>query len=186
MMSNLSERDQRTLRLGGIGAAMILAVVFVLFPIMDAWEDLGERIAKSETAIRDIEVGVRDAANATLEGQQLRALATVYPTRAALNQQTAAMLQRVETLPGYAGLSVRRLEGVPLRDETAFYRSGVRMQFSGSLAGLHTFLEAVEAAEPALKVDRLNISRSQENEGRIEGEVTIAGYAVVTEKRKRG
>jgi hypothetical protein len=186
MMANLSEKDQRMLRFGGIGVALILVVVFVLFPIMDAWEDLGDKITKSETDIRDIETRVRDAANATLEGQQLRALATVYPTRAALNQQTAAMLQRVETLPGYAGLSVRRLEGVPLRDETAYFRSGVRMQFSGTLGGLHKFIVAVEDAEPALKVDRLSITRSQENEGQIEGEVTIGGYAMVTEKRKRG
>lgn len=186
MMSNLAEKDQRMLRFGGIGVGLILVVVLGLFPLMDAWEDLGDRIEKTETEIRDIETSVRDAANATLEGQQLRTLATVYPTRAALNQQTAAMLQRVETLPGYDGLSVRRLEGIPLRDETAYFRSGVRMQFSGTLGGLHKFLDAVESAEPALKVDRLSISRSQETEGQIEGEVAIGGYAVVTEKRKRG
>jgi type II secretory pathway component PulM len=186
MMANLSERDRRTLRFGGIGVAVILVLVLVVFPILDAWDSLQEKISKAEGAITEVERSVTEAANATLESKQLRELATVYPTRAALNQQTAALLQRVENLEGYEKLSVRRLEGLPLREEDLYFRSGVRMQFSGSLADLHRFIQAVEEAKPALKVDRLNITRSHENEAEIEGEVAIAGYAVVTEKRKRG
>lgn len=183
MMANLSERDQRTLRYGGIGVGVILVLVLVLFPVMDAWDGLSQRVVKAKGKLNDIETGVTAAAEASNKGAALRDTATVYPTRVAVNQQTARMLQRIEALPGYEKLSVRRLEGLPLRDEGSFFRTGVSMQFSGTLTDLHTFIQALESSKPVLKVDRLNVTQNQKNASQIEGQVVINGYAVVTEKK---
>lgn len=183
MMANLSERDQRTLRYGAIGVGLILVVVLVLFPVMDAWDGLNQRVTKAKTKLSDIEAGVTAAAEASNKSQALHEKATVYPTRVAVNQQTARILQRIEALPGYDKLSVRRLEGLPLRDEGSFLRSGVSMQFSGTLTDLHTFVQAMESARPILKVERLNVTQDQKDGSRIEGQVVINGFAVVTEKK---
>jgi hypothetical protein len=183
MMANLSERDQRTLRYGAIGVGLILVVVLVLFPVMDAWEALSKRVVTAKAKLSDIETGVTAAAEASNKSQALHEKATVYPTRVAVNQQTARILQRIEALPGYDKLSVRRLEGLPLRDEGSFLRAGVSMQFSGTLTDLHTFVQAMESAKPVLKVERLNVAQDQKDPSRIEGQVVINGYAVVTEKK---
>jgi hypothetical protein len=183
MMANLSERDQRTLRYGGLGVGLILVLMLVLFPVMDAWDGLSTRVVKAKAKLSDIETGVTAAAEASNKGASLRDKATVYPNRAEVNQQTARMLQRIEALPGYDKLSVRRLEGLPLRDEGSFFRTGVSMQFSGTLTDLHTFVQATESARPILKVDRLTVAQDQKDASRIEGQVVINGFAVVTEKK---
>jgi hypothetical protein len=183
MMANLSERDQRTLRFGAIGVVLILFVVLGVFPIMDVWDGLSQNVVKAKNKLNDIESGVTAAAEASNKGAALRDTATVYSTRAGVNQQTARMLQRIEALPGYEKLSVRRLEGLPLRDEGSFFRTGVSMQFSGTLTDLHTFVQAVEGSKPVMKVDRLTVAQNQKDPSRIEGQVVINGYAVVTEKK---
>jgi hypothetical protein len=186
MMANISERDQTVLRFGGIGVGLILAVVFVLFPIMNLWDSRAEQIEAAKKKILAIQSGVQDAADASNSTRTLRTRATMYPNRLALNQQTARTLQRVQALPGYGTLSVRRLEGMPLRDEGKFFRSGVTLQFGSTLGDLHSFLTSLEGAEPALKVERLNLTLNQKDPSRIEGQLVINGFAVVTEERKRG
>jgi hypothetical protein len=184
MMGNMSERDQKVLRFGGIGVGLILAVVFLLFPVMDAWDDRERQIGDAKKKIAAVESGVQEAAEASNSSRSLRTKATLYPNRLALNQQTARTLQRVQALPGYNTLSVRRLEGLPLRDEGKYFRSGVSVQFGGTMRDLHVFLAALETAEPALKVDRLNLAQDQKDPSRIEGQMVINGFAVVIEEKR--
>ena len=186
MMGNISERDQKVLRFGAVGVVLILVVVFIGFPIMGQWDQQNEKINHAKQKIAAVESGVQDAAEASNSTRSLRTKATLYPNRLALNQQTARTLQRVQALPGYNTLSIRRLEGVPVRDEGKFFRSGVSVQFGGTLGDLHTFLAALEKAEPALKVERLNLAQDQKDPSRIEGQMVINGYAVVIEEKKRG
>ena len=89
-----------------------------------------------------------------------------------LKQETARLLAQVEGLPAYASLSVRRLEGLPLRDDGTHYRSAVSLQFNCTLPYLHAFMQALEGARPALRVDRLTMSTSEDDPGKIKGSVS--------------
>lgn len=185
-VQRLPERDQRTLRLGAMGVGAILALMVVVFPAQDQWDALVKRENEALGKLRAIESGVQDAASAVQALRTLRASATLHDSREALNDQTALMLRQVESLPGYRQITVSRLEGLPLRDEEEFFRSGVSLQFSGSLPDLHQFLKEARDAQPALKVERLSMMADQKNPSRVEGRMVISGYALVTQKGKRG
>lgn len=186
MMANLSERDQRTLRFGGIAVGVIVAFILVGFPVMDYWENLNGRIADSEKKLRGIEASVNDAASASGSLRNLTGKATLYTDVTALNQQTARMRQQVESLPGYGSLRVYRLEDMPLRGDESLYRSAVSLQFSGSLGDVDQFLQELEATAPALKVDRFTVTAGPKDTTRVEGQMVIAGYALVLGKGGKG
>jgi len=186
MMANLSERDRRTLRLGGFGVAAILLYVLAVNPALDYWDRLNRDLTDWQKKLQAIQTGLDERVAAQKALKRLRETATVHEAPEHLNQQTAGMLQQVESLPGYGTLSVKRLEGMPLRLDTEFYRSAVTLQFSGSLRNLHQFLQQVETAKPALKVERLTLAANRDDSSRVEGQMVIAGYAVVMGKGKRG
>ena len=79
-----------------------------------------------------------------------------------------------------------RQENLPLRDDEDFYRSGVSMQYSGSLTGLHRFLQQVEEAKPQIKVERLSVTANAKDSRRVEGQIVLSAYAVVTGKGAKG
>jgi Tfp pilus assembly protein PilO len=192
MMANLSERDRRTVLLGGIGVLLIIIVVFAIMPLMDHWDRLNRELAEGRKQLQAIETGLEEQRAARTAREELAHKARIYSGPVLLNRQTAAMLHQVETLPGYRGLIVRRLEGLPLREETDFYRSSVSLQFSGSLRDVYQFMRAVEKAQPSLRVDRLTATTDPQNNSKIEGQMVISGFAVVAaeedrpEKEKRG
>jgi hypothetical protein len=186
MMSNLSESDRRTLRFGGIAVAAILLLIFVGFPLLDQWDRLDGRLRDAQKKLAGIRSSVEEAAAGTKALQELETRATLHPSAAVLNQQTARMLQQVESLPAYRGITVRRLEGLPVREEETYYRSGVSLQFSGNLRDLHRFLQEVEGTKPALKVERITVTADTKNASRVEGQMVISGYAVVVGKRNSG
>lgn len=185
MMANLSDSDRRALRFGGFGVVAILIVMLVGLPVMDYWDGLNRRLEQNQAKLRTIQGAVLDSVEARTAMERLRAKATLHPDPAALNQQTARMLRQVETLPGYTGLKVQRLEGLPLREDEGLYRSAVSLQFAGTLPDLHRFLQQVEGASPGLKVERLNITADAKDTTRVEGQMVIAGYAVVMQEKKK-
>jgi hypothetical protein len=184
MMANLSERDRKTVRFGGIAAGAIVIVMFVLFPAMDYWTSLNKSVDNARAKIQGIKSDVTNAATASMEQEKLRKQITIYPEPTALNRQTAKMLEQIQRLPGYKDLSITRVEGMPLRAEEKIVRSGVSVQFSGSLEQLHTLLDQMGKAEPTLKVDRLTLGTGRKNPERVEGQMVISAYAAVTGKPK--
>ncbi len=184
MMSNLSERDQRTLRLGGIAAGAIVVLSVVVFPLQRKWESVNRELKSTQQRIQAIETSVIESAGAIETQAQLTQVAQVYPVAGQLNQQTALMLQQIEQLPGYRRLVIHRQEGLPLRDEKQFQRSGVALQFSGALGDLHQFLAQVGQAAPTLKVERLTLAANPQNPSRVSGRIEIAAFAVVRQGTK--
>jgi Tfp pilus assembly protein PilO len=184
MMANLSERDRKTVRFGGMAAGAIALVMFVLFPVMDYWTSLNKKVDDAKAKIQGIKSTVTDAAASSMEQEKLRTQLTLYPEPASLNRQTAKMLEQIQRLPGYQELSITRVEGMPLRTDEKVVRSGVSVQFSGTLDQLHKLLEQVGAAQPALKVDRLTTATARKNPERVEGQVVISAFAAVTGKPK--
>lgn len=182
----ISERDRKTLRFGGIAVGAIVLLMVFGFPLVDYWDKLNKELTDRQKKYAAIQTGLDDAIMAAKSMQELRQKASVYPDRVALNQQTARMLQQVEQIPGFSQLTVPRLEGLPLREEEDFYRSAVSMQFTGSLQNLHQFVQGVETASPALKVERLTVTADQNDTSRVEGQMVITGYAVVMRKGKSG
>jgi hypothetical protein len=186
MMTNLSENDRRALRFGGIGLAGIAALMLVIMPVMDYWDGLSKRERDGLRRLQGIQQALGDQLAVQSSMTQLRETARIYPDRVALNQQTAMMLRQVESLPAYSGITVRRTDGMPLRDEEGFFRSAVSVQFGGTLQGVHRFLQEVDGARPSLKVERLTITADQNGGDRIDGSMVISGYALVAAEGKKG
>jgi len=185
MMNNMSEKDRRALRVGGIGAGAILLFILVGSPVMDYWERLNDRVETSQKKLRDIESGVLETVEANGLMEKLRASATVYPEPTGLNTQTAQMVQRVQSLPGYGSITIRRMEPMALQERDEFYRSAVSLQFGGTLSGLHRFLAEVQSANPRLKVERLDLTANAKDSTKIDGQMVISGYAVVAQKAQK-
>jgi hypothetical protein len=185
-MQRFSESDLRTLRVGGIAAGLIVLFVAFGFPLMNRWDDLNTRLERAQKQLKTAKQGIEEAAAAQGALQNIRKKAMLFRDEGSLNQQTARMRVEVESLPQYGTLAVSRLEDVPLRNDEPLYRSAVSLQFSGTLANLYQFLRGVETATPALKVERLTLAAQQKNPARVEGQMVITGYAVVTNKKERG
>ena len=186
MMNNISERDRRTLKMGGIGVAGILIFMVVISPLMDQWNAETAKIEKDQATLKSVSQGLSDAVTARQKLEDLQQLARVNMDVASVSQQTAQMLHQVEGLPTFHNLQVGRIEGTPLRSEDRFYRSSVSLQFSGSLGNLHRFLQDVEKQKPVLRVERLSLTTNAKDPSRLEGQMVISGYAVVLTKRTNG
>ncbi len=187
MMANLSENDRRALRFLAISLGAIGFLMVAGFPAMDYWQSLEDGIRAKEAKIREIDDGVKDAADAVQAMRKLEEKATIYPDPHALNEQTPRMQIQVESLPAYARLAVSRVEGMTPRREESYQRSAVSLQFSGSLEALHDFLSELEAARPQLKVERLSITASTDetSKSKIQGSMVIASYAVVIQQKSK-
>lgn len=186
MMSSLSEKDRKALRLGGIGVGVIVVLMVAVLPAMEYSDKLNARVADAEKKLRTAESNVNDAFAATQTQKALQEKVTVHPDTASLNRQTATMLQQVQRLPAYRTLVVQRLEGLPLRADEDIHRSAVTLQVSGTLTNLHQLLDQLGSAQPALKVDRLTVVTNRKNPDRIEGQMVISAYAVVARKGTNG
>jgi hypothetical protein len=182
----LSERDQKTLRLGVAAALIILVTMFVAMPLLEQLERINKSIRDEDSRIRRVESELRDHAAWTRLRKELEEHATLHNTETSLNEQTARMLAQVERLPSYQKLSVHRLEAIPVRNEETYYRSGVTMQFSGTLTALHAFLAEAEQAKPRLKVDRITVTTSAKDPSRLEGNLVLHAFAVAERKASRG
>jgi Tfp pilus assembly protein PilO len=186
MMNNLSERDRRTLRFGGMAAGAIVVFMVLISPLMDQWTHVNDGIAKDEATLKRIASDLGDAADAKTRLKDLQQVARLNADAVSVSQQTAQMLHQVESLPGYKGLSIARIEGMPLREEDRFYRSAVSLQFSGTLGRLHQFLQDVEKQKPVLKVERISLAANGKDPSRLDGQMVISAYAVVLQKRTNG
>ncbi len=182
MMNSISEKDRKTLRFGAIGVGLILVVMVGVFPLMDYWDGLNDRVDQSRKKLSDIQRFAQDGLDVTLKQQSLQEKVTLHPDTASLNRQTATMLEQVQKLPAYRTILVQRLEGLPLRTDEKLHRSAVSLQFSGTLPNLHALLAELEGSKPALKVERLTINTERKNPEKIEGQMVIAAFAVVARK----
>lgn len=180
MMANLSERDRRTLRFGGIAAAAIVILMVVIFPAMDYWDRLNEKVTTANKKIAQITSDVTGAADADSKMKKLRAQVTLYPDQASLNRQTARMLEQIQRLPAYRELAITRVEGQPLRPDEMLVRSAVSIQFTGTLDHLHALCSQMEKAQPALKVERLTLATGRKALDKIEGQLVVSAFAAVT------
>lgn len=180
----LTDRDRRATRFLVVAGGAIIALVVLVMPLLDYWDALDKERADLEGKVRTIANNVNDQIEAQKLMGNLRDQATLFTARDQLNQQTAMLIRQVESLPGYRQLEVYRMEGLAVRPEDDFSRSGVSLQYAGTLQSLSGFLQAVEAQKPALKVERLTISTHQSDPTMIEGQMVLSGYAVVAEEKK--
>jgi hypothetical protein len=74
---------------------------------------------------------------------------------------SANLLTLLEQLAANQGLAVNRESALPPRRQGAVTRVGAAMALSGSLPAIYGFLEQVEAARPALFIDRIDIRVGQ-------------------------
>lgn len=178
-MNRLSPNDQRALRFGGIGAIVILLLMVVASPLKDYWDGLNTKISQERGKLTAIQQGLEDAVTGKRTMEKLRKTARVHKSRAELNAQTANIRQQIEALPSYRELLVVRMEDQAVRADDDFYRSSISLQFSGKLGSVHHFLQQAAAAQPALRVDRMNLAGAQSDVTQVEGQMVISGFGVL-------
>jgi hypothetical protein len=178
-LNRLSPNDQRALRFGGIGAIVILLLMVVASPLKDYWDGLNTKISQERGKLTAIQQGLEDAVTGKRTMEKLRKTARVHKNRTELNAQTARIRQQIEALPSYRELTVVRMEDQAVRADDNFYRSSISLQFSGKLGSVQHFLQQAAAAQPALRVDRMNLAGAQSDVSRVEGQMVISGFGVL-------
>ena len=74
---------------------------------------------------------------------------------------SANLLTLLEQLAANQGIAVNRESAMPARQQGSVTRVGGAMAISGSLPAIYGFLEQIEAARPALFIDRVDIRVGQ-------------------------
>jgi Tfp pilus assembly protein PilO len=179
MMSKMTERDRRALTMLGWAAGGILGFVLIASPVMDQWDKKQSELNKHKRTLTDADQNVNDVLAARKATLELRKRAHVVATDDLLNAQTSRMLRQVQSLGSYRRLVVHRLEGMPLRQEEKYHRSGVSLQFGGTLRDLHALMREMRNASPSLRVERFSLASDGKDPRKIEGQMVVSAYAVV-------
>jgi hypothetical protein len=89
---------------------------------------------------------------------------------------TAEMQSTVQRLAAAAGVTLRSSRTLPVASDEGFNRVGVELDITASTAALAALLHSVEAAEPALFVERLAMQVPENGMGgkSIDGQPLLA------------
>jgi len=174
----LAPREQRAIRMGVIGAILIVIYILVVDPAWSRWTEVSQKLATVRSQIQQAKAGAASAVEEFQLRRELVDAARLASDATPLNEHTALLIQQVEQLPHYDELHVTRIEGLAAREEEDYVRTGVSLQFSGGLTALQGFLADLSAAHPTLIVDRMSLSTHSKNVNQVEGTMVIFGFSV--------
>ena len=174
----ISAREQRVIRLGLVGAVLIVAYVLAIDPLLTRWTNVSQKLARVTQQIEDAKAGAASAESETELRQLLTETARLASAEAPLAEHTALLMQQVQQLPGYQDLEISRVEGLPVRPAEDYLRTAVSLQFGGSLNDLQKFLRALDRARPRLLVDRFSLSTHSKDSELVEGHLVIFAFSV--------
>src|SRR3954454_1639159 len=86
-MRSLSERDLKTVRMGGLGAGAIVLYMLVISPAVDYWDRLNKDLAAGQSKLLAIQTSLDERVAAEKSLKELREKATVHTEQRQLNQQ---------------------------------------------------------------------------------------------------
>jgi hypothetical protein len=177
----VSERDRKTLTIGGSVAVVIVAWVLVGDPLVRRWEGLGDEIRKKEADL----AGFERARTLGEEAQELQTRlgreVTSYARSDGYREQMPRLISQLDGLSAYRALNVTRLEPVAIREnpDQNYAECSLGLSFDCSTRELAEFLYEAQRAEPALLVETLKISQASGAGGRLSVNLIIASFAMV-------
>lgn len=162
-MKKISRRDKKILIAGGIAAAVIIIVTYVIFPFVDSYASLNEQLVRdgkllqeSVQVIRNKQIYLDRSARVDRDMAELnRQLLDGSDEVTAQNQLETI----VRSLAESSEITISRsfpIQGRTIEDKYA--RIIVEITVDGGLDNLANFLQAVSTHTKYLKVDEFNIS----------------------------
>ena len=181
----ITERDRRTLIVGGIILAVMLVTYFGVIPFAGSWAEARQLIAAARAELtlhehRTISQSVRHARLAEHFG---RGVDAPLPS---LDEARLSLVNDVEAALKAANVEIENVApqpGRPLRDAGHITRLAVSVDTTCDLADLARALARLEAAERLILVERINASAVENRPGRVSASLTLATLARTPEQQ---
>jgi len=137
-----------------------LAYLYVISPVLDAYQGTDEEIAEARDMLERYETLAHNSAayQSRLDKLNSQHSGTGVYLSGTTDALAAAELQnRVKgAVSAHAG-RLRSIQNLPAKSDGDFLRVAVRVQFEANMASLHRILYGLEAAKPYLFVDNLDM-----------------------------
>ena len=175
MLNRLSDRDQRTLRLGAYAAVLILVVTFGPKG-WSRWSKIRSDLARMEQTLREVRGDGRDTKQAALAS-----LVPIFQTPVGAEQQTFLFRARLSEQIKQAGLKELPLQLETGKKKGAYQRLQLRYQGKCQFGQLLDLLSALKANPYYVGVEALKIDcdpkKPAEDRGDVEIELTVSTFA---------
>jgi len=183
-MKKISNRDRKVLIGGGIAAAVIVVVTYVILPFVDSYSTLNEQLNQKGTLLQESVQIIRNrqlyldrAARIDRELADLNRQLLDGPDEVTAQNQLETI---VRSLAESSNISISRSFPIQGRTiEEKYARIIVEITVDGGLGNLTDFLQAVSTHNKYLQVDEFNISStlSRRNSLRkLTPRMQISGY----------
>ncbi|MEO8428209.1 MAG: hypothetical protein ABI651_13950 [Verrucomicrobiota bacterium] len=170
-MAALSDRERRTIRIGGTA----IAIYLVLFFGLRAWKALETRRSDYQKLVKDaqsLREEFRPYENRALLVEKLRETFRIDPpklSKATIVAEASAAIQKTATTGGVQLGPIRESAARPSAKELA----SMQLEGSGPVAALLTFLHRLETLGYPLILDSVQISSDPTRPGMIKLNLTI-------------
>ena len=181
----MTERDKRTLIVGGAALAVMLATYFGVIPFTQSWAEARQRIASAEVELRLHEQrSVSQAAQHARLAQHFGAgVGSPLPS---LDAARLNLVNDVEAALKAANVNIEHVvpqPGRPLRDADNLTRLAVRVDATCNLVDLARALARLEAADRLIIVDRVHATAVENRPGQVNASLTLTTLARTPEQR---
>jgi general secretion pathway protein M len=168
MTPRVSPQMQRLAALAILAALVMAVVVGVIEPVVSAYVDAGQTIARDRAAVAHAEQSGLDTTTLQAELASLKAQAGPPPgsLQSANESLAAAELQRrLKTVIEAVHGEVRSMQTLPPRLDSGFRRITVRGQASLKIAGLQQAVYDLETTSPLLFLDNVEVTAHPDQSG---------------------
>lgn len=188
-MKKISKRDRKILIIGGISAALIVVVFYLILPFLDSVSSVDEELSRKAELLQE-SVGVINGKDdyLNLSAQLDRDLARLNRQLLDGTNELGAQTQLetiVRDLAEFNQITVSRsfpIQGRRIEDKYAAVT--VEISVDGTLESLAGFLQAVATHSKYLKVDEFNISSTLSRRNslrRLSPRMQISGFIRLSE-----
>lgn len=187
----LSVSERRTVWLGALVVAPVLAWRLVVTPYLAGVQQANERVATARELLSREKALVRDApllpARARRAAERLADVAPRLFDAADTVASTAALASWVREAARATGLHVTQSDAAPVEMRAAGVAAlAVDARVEGSFGAVVEWLDLLESGERALAIERFDVVATGAAEGTIAASARVRGFAVPLRDPARG
>ncbi|MEX0887466.1 MAG: GspMb/PilO family protein [Phycisphaeraceae bacterium] len=181
----ITERDKRTLIIGGVALVILLVGYFGVVPMTQSWVAARERIAVGEVELAQLRQ------QAALTARERARLATYFGVGARqpvppLAEARLNLMNDVESILKSANVNIESINpqaSRPLREAPHLTRVSLRIDTTCSLVDLARCLARLHESERLILVDRINATVVEDRPGQVKASVVLLTLARSQEVR---
>jgi hypothetical protein len=153
----ISQREKNMVLLAVLVVGFALFYWFAFIPIKDNWIQISRQTAQLSGKIERARYlqshpGMGGYSNNTIENQTIT---------------TAKFLEKVETIASEANVTVTSIRPGSVVNKGSVSELSFEIELSGNIAGIAGFVKSIEAPETIARINKLRISRANEEEGTL-------------------